>query len=113
MGLFDWVGSAVNKIISPVVSTLGGGISQATGATGLENISAESTAAQERMHEQDLELEREKLAAIQTTGQSGVSALSPVASTPTSETAKQTSPLPLALAGLAVGYFVFNKGRKK
>jgi len=113
MGLFDSIGNMINKIVSPVVGTLGAGIGQATGSTGLGDASAESIAAQERMHEQDLELEREKLALVKTSGQTGISALSPIASKPTSETAKQTSPLPLALAGLAVGYFVFKKGRKK
>jgi len=114
MGLFDWVGSAVNKIVSPVVGTLGSGIGQATGATGLGDASAESIAAQERMHEQDLAFEREKLAAIQqasTVGvQGGAGAVSPLASKPTSETAKKA--LSPAVIGLGIaGFFLFKKKR--
>ena len=113
MGLFDWVGSAVNKIVAPIAGSLGSSIGVATGSTGLGDASAESIAAQERMFDKQLELEKEKLAVVATSGQTGVSALSPISSKPTSETEKKTSPLPLALAGLAVGYFVFKKGRKK
>lgn len=119
MGLFDWIGGAVNKIVSPVVGTLGSGIGTATGATGLGDASAASIAAQERMHAQDLEFEREKLEAIQkasTVGvpvsQSGTGTVSPLASRPTSETAKK--PLSPVLIGLAIaGFFLFKKKRGK
>jgi len=121
MGLFDWIGSTANKIVSPVIGTLGAGIGQATGSTGLSNASAASIKAQERMHTQDLAFEREKLEAIQKAStavvpvsQTGAGTVSPPASKPTSETAKAPSLSP-ALIGLAVaGFFVFKKkGGKK
>ena len=116
MGLFSWVGSAVNKVISPIVGTLGSGIGQATGATGLGDASAASIAAQERMHKESLDFEREKLEAIKTAStegvQTGAGTVSPLASRPTSETAKK--PLSPVLIGLAIaGFFLFKKKRGK
>lgn len=78
------------------------------------NISQASVESQERMFDKSLEFEKEKLAAFnqEAANQKGIVS-SPLATKPTSETAKKPSLSPAMIALAIAGFFMFKKKRGK
>lgn len=141
MGLFDWVGDAVSKVISPIVGGVGQAVTPVikaavpvaevlTGTSAVkattqaqasfqENVSIASIESQERMFEKQLELEREKLAALPQTPETPMPAPAPVttqtgaAGYPTVQLLKEEkaalSPMVLIVGGVAM-FFLYKKG---